>query len=86
MEEENTTSAQLSPSKLTTLRLLKIRGETKLSDLARMTSVSNTGVLMHIMRLEEEGLIERNSIHGGEKGRADDLESRGRGFSQGRGG
>ena len=69
LKEENIASARPSPGGLAILRLLKIRGETTLSDLARMTGVSKMGVLKHITRLEEEGLIERDSIHVGEKGR-----------------
>lgn len=59
----------MGPSKITILNLLKIRGETTLSDLAKLTRISKMGVLKHLAKLEKEGLIERNSIHVGELGR-----------------
>ena len=54
---------------MTILKLLKIRGETTLSDLAKITQISKMGVLKHLAKLEQEGLIERNSIHVGDLGR-----------------
>jgi predicted ArsR family transcriptional regulator len=62
-------SVQLSLSKLAILRLLKIRGETTLSDLAKITGISKMGVLKHLTKLEQERFIERNPVHVGGLGR-----------------
>jgi predicted ArsR family transcriptional regulator len=66
---ESVLSAHFSPSKIAILKLLKVKGETTLSDLAKITGISKMGVLKHLTKLEQEGLIERESIYSREIGR-----------------
>ena len=51
------------------IRLLKIRGETSLTDLSIIAGVSKMAVLKRLSKLESEGLVERNVEHDGETGR-----------------